>query len=352
MGDSNQKKRPFWQQPLLADLPIGPFWTGLVVSLAVFASACVVLWFQGNGWAASQSSYMAELNSDSWAAFVISLFIWAFISANGIAGKRNLADLKSLAEQMRGVDLADLEKALQPSVKRQRFAMAATLIGLPIGAFIFLNQRIAGVDELGYFDRFSPFAVWSLTATTLLTAAVLRWVVLARGEVHGLTSAMEDRIEIDLLDNHHSEVVAGIALRGALVWLMLAAILLLLFVWQPLNAVLMVTFAAIVLIAVLVFMGPLRWMHALLTRTQKRELASVRAEIKAARNTLKAGGRDADSAAMHLPGLLAYEARIRDVSVWSLDFGTLIRFLGLLTIPVLSWTGGAFAERTIDWLLG
>lgn len=77
----------------------------------------------------------------------------------------------------------------------------------------------------------------------------------------------------------------------------------------------------------------------------------MRDDIRRARAQLNDSGSDGAMAGSRLAGLLAYEARIEGVSEWALDVGTMARFIGLLSLPVLSWTGGAFAERIIDWVI-
>lgn len=336
----------------MAISPVGPVLTGLVIAALVFLSFYVVTLIEGVSMFSEAERSVAGLSADAWAAFVISLFGWAFISANEIAGQRNLKDIYALAPKLAGITGDDLLRALEPSPERMRAGWIAAGVGLVIGALLFVGQRSAGMPDRGYFEEFSLIAWWAMIATMVLTSLVIRWVVMARGETSQVTDNLLDKAQLDLLSQSDAQVVGTIALRGALVWLLHAAILFLLFVGQPLNAVLIVTFLFIVAIAFMVLFTPLRWVHRLIAQTKQRELAQVRDDIRTARQQVAKTGSDGAEAGSRLTGLLAYEARIEGVSEWAIDVGTMFRFVGLLSLPVISWTGGAFAERIIDWLIG
>ena len=336
----------------MAISPVGPVLTGLVIAVLVFLSFYAVTLIEGVSMFSDGARNVAGLSADTWAAFVISLFGWAFISANEIAGQRNLKDIYALAPKLAGISGDDLLRALEPSPERVRAGWIAAGAGLVIGALLFIGQRNAGTPERGYFEEFTLIAWWAMIATMILTSLVIRWVVMARGETSHVTDSLLNTAQLDLLSQSDAQVVGTIALRGALVWLLHAAILFLLFVGQPLNAVLIVTFLFIVAIAFMVLFTPLRWVHRLIAQTKQRELAQVRDDIRNARELVTRSGSDGAEAGSRLTGLLAYEARIEGVSEWAINVGTMFRFAGLLSLPVISWTGGAFAERIIDWLIG
>jgi len=350
--DQAWRHLPVWEQKLMAVSPLGPVLTGLAIAVIVFASFYAVTLVEGVSMFSDGPRSVAGLSADAWAAFVISLFAWAFISANELAGRRNFADIYMLAPKLAGVTIDELMAALEPSPERQRGGWIAAGIGLVIGAVLFIGQRNAGTPERGYFEEFSAVAWWAMLATMILTSLVIRWVVMARGDTTYVTDNLMQKAQLDLLSQSDAHVVGQIALRGAVVWLLHAAILCLLFVGQPLNAVLIVTFLTIVAIAFMVLFTPLRWVHRLIAQTKQRELAQVRDDIRNARQQVTQTGSNGAEAGSRLTGLLAYEARIEGVSEWAIDVGTMFRFAGLLSLPVISWTGGAFAERIIDWLIG
>ncbi|CDO60081.1 hypothetical protein BN1012_Phect1868 [Candidatus Phaeomarinobacter ectocarpi] len=336
----------------MAVSPVGPVATGFGLAALVFASFYLVTVIEDVSIFSTADRSVVGLSADAWAALVISTFFWAFISANEIAGQRNIKDIYTLAPKLAGITGDDLMRALEPSPERRRAGWIAAVLGLVIGAALFIAQRDAGTPERGYFEEFTLVAWWALIATMLLSSLVIRWVVMARGETTEVTDNVLESAQLDLLSRADAHMVGGIALRGALVWLLHAAILFLLFVGQPLNAVLIVAFLFIVTIALMVFFMPLRWVHRLITQTKERELTKVRDDIRRTRVQLSDTGNAGAQAGSRLTGLLAYEARIESVSEWAIDVGTMFRFVGLLSLPVISWTGGAFAERIIDWMIG
>ncbi len=325
--------------------------TGFALAVLIFTSFLIVTAIEQVSVFEAGPRSIAGLSLDAWAAFVISLFAWAFLSANELAGRRNREDVHTLAPKLAGLSGEELLRALEPTDAHRRAGWIAVGVGAVVGAVIVLAQRTAVMPERGWFEGFTLVAWWALIATMILASLVLRWAVMARGETTQVPDSLLDQAKLDLLSPGEVQLVGHIALRGALVWLLHAAILCLMFVGQPLNAVLVATFLAIVAIAVFVFLTPLRWVHRLISRTKQKELAKIREDIRRARRESAQTGEIGARAGSRLAGLLAYEARIDNVSEWAIDVGTVARFVGLLSLPIISWTGGAFAERIIDWLI-
>lgn len=80
-------------------------------------------------------------------------------------------------------------------------------------------------------------------------------------------------------------------------------------------------------------------------------MTKVRVE-KARDAALDPEGSQGGPGASDLPGLLAYEARIENVSEWPFDTPTLLRFGMLMIIALGSWVGGAIVERAPRAVLG
>jgi len=241
----------------MAVSPVGPLATGFVLAALTFASFAAAAAIEGVSIFSDADGSVAGLSPDAWAAVVIALFAWAFISANEIAGQRTLKDIYALAPKLTGLSGDALLQALEPSAKRKRDGWIAAAAGLVLGAVLYIGQRNPDAPELGYFDDFGITAWWGISATMVLTSLIVRWVVMARGETSHVTNNLLDQAQLDLLSQDDARMVGRIALRGALVWLLHAAILFLLFVGRPLNAVLILNFLAIVAIAVMVFVTPL-----------------------------------------------------------------------------------------------
>lgn len=66
---------------------------------------------------------------------------------------------------------------------------------------------------------------------------------------------------------------------------------------------------------------------------------------------MRAGAADAGQAALRLPGMLAWEARVEAGGEWPFDSSTWLRFAVYLVILLLSWLGGVAVERGLDALL-
>ena len=97
---------------------------------------------------------------------------------------------------------------------------------------------------------------------------------------------------------------------------------------------------------------PTRAVRRNIRAAKEAELGQVRSSIEEARGAaLDASRADTDTSATRLPGLLAYEQRIADVSESLLDVGTLSRVGLYLLIPLAGWIGGALVERVVNAVL-
>ena len=92
--------------------------------------------------------------------------------------------------------------------------------------------------------------------------------------------------------------------------------------------------------------------HRCLRDAKATELTSVRRTIEEARVAALDAGRESAESASRLPGLIAYERRIVEVSEWPFDARSLGRVALYVLIPLASWVGGALVERLVDAALG
>ena len=166
-------------------------------------------------------------------------------------------------------------------------------------------------------------------------------------------SRLATRIEqIDLLDSSPLLPFVSQGLKSA----MLVVILLSLFmglvgvlVISPAASV--ITTLAMVGVATLALLLPVRGAHLRIRDAKRAKLDAVRTQIRAAESAAMRPDADGVRAAARLPGLLALEGRIREVREWPFDTPSLARFALYVTLGVGSWLGAAAVERLLDLVL-
>lgn len=170
-------------------------------------------------------------------------------------------------------------------------------------------------------------------------------------------AGIEDRIvsalpPLDLLDRSALAPFSRLGLRHAFYWAggsSLASLLALdLERVGPLFGIIAVTLA----LSTRAFLRPAQAIRRRIAQTKRGELARVRTQIDRAKERALGAGAPDDPGASDLPGLLAWEARLLEVSEWPFDTGTRVRFAAVVLLAVGSWLGGAVVERVLGLVLG
>lgn len=230
-------------------------------------------------------------------------------------------------------------------MQRSRVAGCVGLVGAA------LMMQLAG-DPL--FDRHGLVLdggeAWTVTFTLIL------FFLLARAAFMTAVGARERnddgfRIppgEIDLLDLRVHLVEGRVGLRLSLVWIVGSTLSSLLVFDPELTAPLVLLLGLGFGLALVALMLPTRRLHLRIRDAKRREIERVSAEVRAARDALQSGERDAPG---RLADLLAYWDHLEGVREWPFDNRTLSRFVLYLLIPVGSWLGGALVERFVGRVL-
>jgi hypothetical protein len=205
-----------------------------------------------------------------------------------------------------------------------------------------------------------PQIVWIVCRELLVDTAIFSIVCWGVVVAVRLSRLARERAAVRLLDKGDFVAFVQNGVRLALLWLVMWSLQVPWIFFLPLDdfvspdAVPRVTLlflggAALTAIAVVL---PTLGVRDRLRAAKERELEQVRRAIDEAR----AGALDQPptppEASTSLPGLLAYERRIEEVSEWPVDARSLRRLGLFLLLPVASWVGGALVERLVDASLG
>lgn len=259
-------------------------------------------------------------------------------------------------------DLDDLRDALQLSAvgfERERRALVqfprgrlllAVLTGAAVGAAIPFNPSgwMGGVRP-GLGD---PFFVWALLRNVLMLglygATVYYGVELARrfSRIGGQLA------RVDLLDLTPLRPFARQGLRSVLLWVVLSALLSLLFL-APWSSDPAIGFLALVFaLATALLLLPAWGVHQRILATRQAELARIRELLRVGRLGLLEPAAGGGIPPGHIADLVAYEDRIASVPTWPFDLSTLVRFALYVALGLGSWLGAAVVERFVDAVVG
>ncbi len=164
------------------------------------------------------------------------------------------------------------------------------------------------------------------------------------------TQLIQTKLQVDLFQPGQMDPIMRIVQSVALAWGLAGAILAMAILDTDVNRTVTLPMVAIPSIFAVILL--LRPMLALKKRTHTKKAA----ELKKLNSLLAKEWTDTKpdmpdpEAVGRLGGLLAMEARIKNVRDWPLDISGLGRLAFYIVIPLLSWSGAAVVERAIDSL--
>jgi len=331
---------------LVDRLPFHPAVSGLVFAMALIALYLIIQWLAG------------EAAIEGWGEVPVSLpaATVGFVVAAVAAGYALGAGYAINAEN--AVTLEELRPLLaEPPGKlgsRSDVTLAASRVYGCVGLVFGVLFGYAADDAVAPLLRLEAFSSDGLLSLIILPLTFWLFSRAAYFTIFGMQSVarvVERDLSVDLLDLSRLSPLGQMALRASLLWIGAAVIASFSVLLTPGTFAELLAILFLLLVATVTFVIPIRGVHRKMGEAKREELSRVIAEIRRDRERLRVLAPGAGDAAIRLPGLLAYEARLRSVQEWPFDTPTLLRFSLYLTIPVLSWLGGAFVERLLEsWL--
>jgi hypothetical protein len=309
------------------DLPGSPLWSGVVASLLALTLGIALTAKQGG--------------LASFATHVVYALYWLWTPLALAAFVRGTArDAAALAPAWCACE-EDAE-VLRERVFRgaARAAPWGLLIGLGV-ALLDLVMILKAVETTPYQRG---FVVVRELVVCLVMFPVILWAV---GAAQQLSRITREHARVDLLDPGKLAPLGRCGTRLAVWWLVMIGLgLVLLFdpnTSGPVLGGVLLSMLAFSSMAALALAIPTWGAHQALAAAKQAELDRVRTQLREARE----GREDA-----RLPGLLAWEQRIRSVSEWPIDARS-ARLTSLsVLIPFAGWVAGAFVERAVSAVFG
>lgn len=323
--------RPF---RFLLGMGVSPFWLAPAMALGYLGAAGFAGAFGDLAGADGFSSpWLVEITYALW-------FAWVPVAVSLLV-RGTERDVRDLAPRLAS-DAGPL--LLEALVVPRRAIWIGAGVGLAMTAGVaWIAFGVAGAS-------LSPEAlIFLLMRETLIEVAVFSVLGWGIGAGLRLSALVAARARPDLLDPHAFAPLARNGARQAALWLVVAAIGAPMLSW-PSPSVDAAAFTAAIgatllmaAVAAVVLVLPMRGARRVLREAKRTALSGVRREIAEAR---------ASREDTRLPGLIAWEKRVDEVSEWPLDLPSLLRVGLLLLLPIASWVCGALVERMVDAALG
>ncbi|MDH5618529.1 MAG: hypothetical protein OEZ11_07800 [Gammaproteobacteria bacterium] len=185
-----------------------------------------------------------------------------------------------------------------------------------------------------------------------ITTVVFVWWMACFSYVTVVESARLSRVSadipsLDILDMRPYKPLIRQGLTNALLVFGMVSVLSLLAVESRYYLALLGFWIAFTVLAWIGLMLPLRGIRKKIKAARNQELDWCRQHMVMSRDALKSG----ENVKQSIAEVTAYRTLIEKTGNWPFDSLTLVRFTLYLLIPLVSWLGGAFVERGLDFIL-
>jgi hypothetical protein len=183
---------------------------------------------------------------------------------------------------------------------------------------------------------------------TLFVFIIFRTLALEFTSAFFFASVARRFARIELFDLQRVAPFSQRALRGVLVVMLFMAILSLLVIFDPDPTTSMIGVIFASSCAAALFLIPLIPLQRRIQAEKLSELARVQAAMRRDNEARIASDEDWAPRA----DLIVYKQQIEQVSTWTFNTPTLVRFALYVSLGIGSWLGAAFVERWLSTLLG
>lgn len=342
MSDAAQRRAPLLEVRLHGLSPLGPIANAAVVALVIYGLYLLIATLTGQPILESGADGRARINELTWIAFVLSLVVAAAVTMPALTEREWRASLSEVVATLdaQGSDLArEMTKGRLRS--QSRGAAMALILGAASGvAFNGWMITNAGLTPAEYVRS---TGLWFAIIAPPLFGLGARASLLLRSDDKDMAALVTDHICVTPARFEELQVYGRLALRSALIWLVMAAIIGLFFVFSSSFSVSIVALALSLLASAYAFASTIRPVVRITTLKRREALDAVRTQIEAeAQSALTASG-----APGRLSDLTAYEAWLEKRPVWPVSAPVTRRLAVYGLIPILAWFGAAAAQLLV-----
>ncbi|MGN6517618.1 MAG: hypothetical protein ACTHLR_17465 [Rhizomicrobium sp.] len=339
---SRSDRSTYFEQRIFTLSPFGIFGTAALIFLSMFGLYVFAAVMSHDSILLESGGRMA-ISSGARMALILSLLLAVIPSVQRYVRLSERANVLGFARVLRGglAQALDITRQIQKDARLGR----ASLLGLIFGFFTVAAIYFAFAAHGDAGAALGP-KLWFGGVTVLLCISFARGVELSRASALRTNRAIERDLIIDLLRIELLDVWGRTAAQIALIWFTVSAVACLLFLSSEINLLTVLFLLSCIGMGLWVFVATMSRIHRKIRAVKQAELDRIRCEIDVARTKLA----DSADAALRIPGLLAYEARIAEVAEWPFDQTTLVRVGASSLIVTVPWFGQAVAQYFIEHL--
>jgi hypothetical protein len=211
-----------------------------------------------------------------------------------------------------------------------------------LGGLIFNALIIAGSGDPLAAYLASP-TLWALIVAPVLFGLGGRAIRMMSEDDRAISRLVESHLIVDFADLDRLHVYGRVGLRSALIWMVMAALVLAFLAVQASAVASAISFALSVAAALWAMLSVTRPVAAKVEAEKSAALLQARREIMSA-------SRDSSAETGRIADLVAYEAWLEKRPAWPVSAPVTRRLALYGLIPVLAWFGAAAAELVVEAL--
>jgi hypothetical protein len=342
LGDDGAPRAPLFEVRLHALSPFGPLVTAALFAAALYGLYLLIAYLTGEPVIETGADGRAYIDEVAWTAFILSLVFAAALTMPVLGERQWRASLDAIVMTLDAPG-ASLARAMARGRLRSRArgAILASLVGA-LGGLIF-NVWLMQNSGLGAEQYLRSTGAWFVLVAPLLFGLGARASQLLRSDDHEMVALVTDHISVSPAHFDRLEVYGRLALRSALTWLVMAAIIGLFFVYSAPVSVSIGALSLALLASAYAFTSTIMPVVRVTSQRRREALDGVRAHIEAEAHAALASS----GAPGRLSDLTAYEAWLEKRPIWPVSAPVTRRLAVYGLIPVLAWFGAAAAQLLV-----
>lgn len=326
--------------------PFPPLVNGALVALSLYAVYLLIASQVGQPILETRADGSLAVNSGSWAAFVLSLIFSTAVTIPALSARQWSASLPDLLQTLDEAGIRQAQ-AMSQGTPRGRLFPILTAFGLGVLGGLAFNAWLLRTSGLSLPVYFQSTGIWYVVVTPILFGLGARSIVQLRSDDRDMAMLVSGHLDITPAGFDRLEVYGQLALRSALAWIVMAAIILLFFVYAAPVFISVGTLVLSLLAGAYAFSSTIAPVVRATSALRAEALQNVRTAIEAeASSTLDATPNVAVPSG-RLADLVAYETWLASRPVWPISAPITRRLALYGLIPVLAWFGAAAAELVL-----
>lgn len=336
-------RSPYLEVRLHQWSPLPPVLNGLLVSLVLYG-LYLLLSVKAGQPIIEPAAQGVRFNPAAWAALVVCLIFGVATTMPAITQAQWRASLPQLYAVLDAEGQGKAEQiAIGPTRRQSRTSLAAFVIGAIVGLLV--NIWLLNPPNLPWRDYWTSISPFFAIMNTVVFGLAARGAYMVRYEDREMKRLVENHLQVDLAHLERNQVFGRLALRGALAWLVMTAVILLFFV-ESTPALISATALGFALLAAgYAFASTIGPVVRKCSGVRDDARQTVRERIQTRADAMM-GERSDDAAPVS--ELIAYEAWLEKLPVWPISAPVTRRLALYGFIPVLAWFGSAAAELVLN----